>query len=66
LKVKTDFLNPTLKYKAVIFADGTDAHWDQNPTSYIIESIIVDCTSELTLNLASGGGVAISFTQLTQ
>jgi alpha-glucosidase len=66
LKVKTDFLNPTLKYKAVIYADGTDAHWDQNPTSYIIESIIVDCTSELTLNLASGGGVAISFTQLTQ
>jgi len=59
--VKTDFLKPELKYIATIYADGVDASWDKNPTSYKIDKLTVDSNSEITLNLASGGGAAISF-----
>lgn len=58
--IKTDFLKPSVKYKATIYADGDDAHWDNNPTSYKIDSLVIDTESELSLKLASGGGVAIS------
>ena len=58
--IKTDFLTPNVKYKATIYADGEDAHWNSNPTSVKIEQVVIDSNSELNLNLACGGGVAIS------
>jgi hypothetical protein len=63
ITISTDFLKPNVKYKATIYADGDDAHWDNNPTSYKIDSLVVDSESELNLSLAPGGGVAISFIQ---
>ncbi|HOP03013.1 MAG TPA: glycoside hydrolase family 97 protein [Tenuifilaceae bacterium] len=59
--VKTDFLQPGLKYAATIYEDGEDAHWDKNPTSYKIKNLTVDSSSELSLTLAPGGGAAVSF-----
>lgn len=60
-KIKTDFLEPGKIYSAIIYADGEEAHWNENPTSYRIISIEADHTTEIELNLAPGGGAAISF-----
>jgi glucan 1,4-alpha-glucosidase len=59
--IKTDFLDPELSYTVTLYADGTDAHWDENPVSYTIKNLQLDHTSEVALQLAPGGGAAISF-----
>jgi hypothetical protein len=61
LPVNCSFLTPGKRYRAVIYADGKDASWDKNPESYLITSQDVTSKSLLQLNLASGGGCAISF-----
>ncbi|MDX9771130.1 MAG: glycoside hydrolase family 97 protein, partial [Tenuifilaceae bacterium] len=58
--IKTDFLTPNVKYNATIYADGENAHWDLNPTSFKIEQVVIDSNSEIKLSLACGGGAAIS------
>jgi glucan 1,4-alpha-glucosidase len=60
IQIKLDFLEPGITYDASIYADGPDADWDTNPTSIKIEHKQLDNTSELTLNLAPGGGCAVS------
>jgi hypothetical protein len=60
-KVSLNFLDAGVEYTATIYKDGKDAHWDKNPTSLEIETIKVTKDSMLTLNLAEGGGVAVSF-----
>lgn len=64
LEIKLDFLDPDQEYTATLYKDGEDAHWDKNPLSLDIETITVNKNSKLTLNLAEGGGVAISFVKL--
>ncbi len=61
ITVKTDFLEPGERYDVVLYADGEEAHWDDNPTAYVIEEVDADPDSEITLRLAPGGGAAISF-----
>lgn len=56
-----DFLDANTEYTATIYKDGKEAHWDKNPLALEIETIKVTKDSILTLNLAEGGGVAISF-----
>lgn len=60
LNLKFDFLRPNAKYKATLYLDGPDAHWDKNPTSYRIETREVDSNTVIDLKLAPGGGAAIS------
>jgi hypothetical protein len=60
--VSLNFLTPGKKYKAIIYEDGKDAHWEKNPKSYAIKTIQVTSNSKIKLNLANGGGTAISFT----
>ncbi|NUY79392.1 glycoside hydrolase family 97 protein [Flavobacterium sp. MAH-1] len=55
-----DFLPTGKKYKATIYEDGKDADWEKNPKSYAIKTIEVDSKSKINLNLAAGGGTAIS------
>ncbi|MGV3528184.1 MAG: glycoside hydrolase family 97 protein [Flavisolibacter sp.] len=55
-----DFLDNGKKYVATIYRDATEAHWQKNPKAYVIEKFIVDNTGILKLNLAAGGGTAIS------
>lgn len=41
--------------------DAKDADWKKNPIAYKITTIVVTNTSKINLNLAPGGGTAISF-----
>ncbi len=47
------------KYTAVIYADGEDASWDENPQSYRISETIITSKSVLEIPLAASGGLAI-------
>ena len=55
---------PEGKFKAVIYEDGKDAHWDKNPTSINIREEVVERTGKMQFYLAPGGGVAVSFINL--
>jgi alpha-glucosidase len=58
LQVNFSFLENGKKYKAVIYKDGVNA--DKHAADYVRESVIVDSNTQLSLNLASGGGFVIS------
>jgi len=60
-KIKLDFLTKGKKYKAIIYEDAKDADWKSNPIAYQIKTIVVTSKSKINLNLAPGGGTAISF-----
>jgi hypothetical protein len=60
-EIKLDFLTKGQKYKATIYADAEDADWKSNPIAYKIKSQVVTSKSKIKLNLAPGGGTAISF-----
>jgi len=55
-----EFLDSGKTYNAIIYKDGPNAHWDNNPQDYAIERIELTNTSTLNLQLAAGGGFAIS------
>lgn len=59
-EIKLDFLSPKKKYHAIIYQDGKNADWDKNPKSYNIVNRQVTSKSKIKLNLAAGGGTAIS------
>ena len=56
-----NFLSPGKKYRATLYQDAKDAHWENNPKAYSIKTIEVTSKTKLKLNLAAGGGTAISF-----
>ena len=60
--VKLDFLPAGKKYMATIYADGTDAHWKDNPQSYDISTRKVSSKSTLKIPVAAGGGAAVRLT----
>jgi hypothetical protein len=60
-EIKLDFLTKGQKYKATIYTDAEDADWKSNPIAYKIKSQVVTSKSKIKLNLAPGGGTAISF-----
>ena len=55
------FLEVGKKYVARIYRDAPGADWEKNPMAYVIESSIVDNKTILKMNLAPGGGTAVSF-----
>ena len=55
-----NFLDGNKTYRAVIYRDGEDAHWDRNPTSLAIEKTVIDKNTVRSFILAPGGGLAIS------
>jgi len=59
--VALDFLDPGVTYQARIYSDGPDAHWDDNPLPVLFKMQTVDQSTELELDLAPGGGTAITF-----
>jgi hypothetical protein len=59
--IALDFLTSGKKYKAIIYEDAKDADWKTNPIAYKIRTIVVTSRSKINLNLAPGGGTAISF-----
>jgi hypothetical protein len=60
-EISLNFLTPNKKYKATIYQDGKTADWKNNPINYEIKTLEVTSKSKIKLNLASGGGTAISF-----
>ncbi len=63
-KISLDFLTPGQKYKATIYQDSKTADWKENPISYEIKTQTVTYKDFIQLNLAKGGGTAISFVPL--
>lgn len=62
--ISLDFLPEGKKYEATIYADGKDADWKTNPKSYRISTKKVSNKTKLKLDLAAGGGVAISIKEM--
>jgi len=65
LTIPLDFLEKDKKYHAVIYADGEDADWKTNPTSYQIKDKEVTAADTLSVGMAKGGGQAVSFIPIT-
>lgn len=61
LSLPLDVLKPGTKYRATIYADGPDADWKTNPTSYTISEREVSSADTLEVAMAPGGGQAVSF-----
>jgi alpha-glucosidase len=61
LDASLSFLDPDRRYRAEIYRDAPDAHWQTNREAIVIESREVAASDTLTLQLAPGGGQAIRF-----
>ncbi|WP_224484822.1 glycoside hydrolase family 97 protein [Robertkochia aurantiaca] len=66
MELSLDFLDPGKTYTATVYADGEDAHWNENPTSYSISNREVTRQDTMTISMAPGGGVAVSFIEKTE
>lgn len=55
-----NFLEAKKKYIATLYCDAANSHWKENPMTYEIKKVLVDATTVLKLNLAAGGGAAVS------
>ena len=64
LKLSLDFLSKDKNYRAIIYKDGKDAHYNKNPYSIDIMERIVTSKETLSLQLAEGGGIAIKFEKI--
>ena len=64
LSIDLSFLEEGKKYEAIVYADGENAHWDDNPLDISITKMEVDSNTKMSLKLAAGGGTAISFKML--
>jgi hypothetical protein len=60
VEVDFSFLDADQAYEAIIYKDGENAHWDDNPLDITIEKIEISKDSKLKVKLAEGGGFAIS------
>ncbi len=65
LEASLDFLPAGSNFKATIYRDGEGAHWDENPSAFLIESFLVDQRTTLKLDLAPGGGTAVTLEPAT-
>lgn len=61
LSVPLSFLEKGKRYRAQIYRDGPDAHWDANPYAIVIEEKIVTGGDTFAVWLAASGGVAVRF-----
>ncbi len=68
VKVKLDFLKPSVKYEAIIYADAPDAcglaSGDYNPQAYTITKKKVTSKSVLKMKMAPCGGFAVSIREI--
>ena len=60
-----DFLDPGKQYVATLYADGKDADYEKNPTSYEIKKGIVTNKTKISTKLARSGGFALSLIEAT-
>ena len=60
-----DFLEPGKLYVATLYADGKDADYKENPTSYQIKKGIVTNKTKMSVKEARSGGFALSLIEAT-
>lgn len=60
-----DFLTPGKQYVATLYADGKDADYKENPTSYQIKKGIVTNKTKISVWEARSGGFALSLIETT-
>lgn len=60
IELDFDFLNDDETYQATIYKDGEKAHWNRNPLDLEIQKLKITKDSKLKIDLAQGGGFAIS------
>lgn len=60
-----DFLEPGKQYAATLYADGKDADYQANPTSYQIKKGIVTHKTKISVKEARSGGFALSLFEAT-
>ena len=63
--VSLDFLEPGKQYVATLYADGDDADYKTNPTSYQIKKGLVNAKKRIAVKLARSGGFALSLIEAT-
>jgi alpha-glucosidase len=61
LDTPLSFLDSGRRYRAEIYRDAPDTHWNTNREAIVIESRDVTSADTLSLHLAPGGGQAIRF-----
>ncbi len=59
LALSLDFLSPGKRYQAIVYEDGPDADYRDNPYPMTIRRLEVGSDTVLRLHLAPGGGAAI-------
>lgn len=60
LSVNFDFLDDDTVYEVTLYKDATEAHYNTNPEAYVIEKMDFRKGEKLDIDLAPGGGFAIS------
>ena len=60
-----DFMTPGKQYVAILYADGKDADYKENPTSYQIKKGIVTNKTKISVWEARSGGFALSLIEAT-
>lgn len=60
-----DFLDPEKSYVATLYADAPDANYRTNPEAYTIRTGKVTAKSKLKVEMAPGGGFALSIREAT-
>lgn len=60
-----DFLDAGKKYIATLYADGKDADYQKNPTSYQIKKGVVTAKTKMNIKEARSGGFALSLIEAT-
>lgn len=64
LNLAFDFLDTGKKYEAIVYRDADQADWKTQPEAYVIEKKVVTKKTKLKINLAAGGGCAISIREM--
>ncbi len=62
--INLSFLDPDATYRATIYRDGEDAHYDTNPYPVIIEQKDVTCETILDIPQGRSGGCAIKLAKI--
>jgi hypothetical protein len=58
--IPLNYLAPKRVYVAAIYGDAAGAHWESNPMAYQVQKFLVNDRTLLKINMASGGGAAVS------
>ncbi|MDL2311325.1 glycoside hydrolase family 97 protein [Bacteroidales bacterium OttesenSCG-928-B11] len=56
--ISFSFLKPGKQYELTLYADGDNAHWQDNPKSYSVKNMKITSKTKLKQKIAAGGGMS--------